>query len=374
MPVVSLKQRGYYFETDFSEGADPLTWEVTPSNSDVTTGTGGLLLQQGAAPVHLFLSELTNMKQFRLDLKNEYTPQTEQDMGGLIVYADDNDFIAVEEYYQNGEAHTFPWLRIVRDYNTYYAYWSEDGSVWNLIGSETFDRLAPKIGIFVQGDSPISMKAQHVRVVESTKVTVENVQAGMLVQLVDEQGAVLTQKRCRTNENKVELSIGHLTLPVYGKFVIQTDIGTLQGSRYQEVYGGDVYEYEIQPELLYSNQETGVMEYLDSGVDEFLGYLNAPSGQMYRDTLIYVRNPLPGTFNDITLTLASYGDYDHYLHFVEVAPDVDGVPGTFSSSVTIPTLATGEEKVFWLRMKRDETKPISEVYFAIKLDTSYFFG
>lgn len=372
MAVVSLKERGFIYEDNFSTGINA-RWEITPNiTSRVVYDGENLSIKHGPSRLYMFLNELTDTKEFIFDMQNNYNPSTDGDVGGLIAYAGDDDFIAIDEYFDlgTGTIQSYPWIRLVREHNYYYAYWSDNGVDWHSLGSSTFDQLGPKVGIFIEGDEGSDLVVEKVRVFKSNIVTVQNLLPGTKVKLVGVDGNVFDIKQCRTHDNKVLFNVSNLPVPFVAKIVIDTGIDELDDNTFMQIYGGDLYHFEVSPSVIFYIDETPY--HLNSSIEEFLGYLTKSTAS--QDCKLTVRNPLPGRFENIQVSLVQHHDTDHWERLVDIADDNNGVPGTWVDSVNISELASGSEHVLWVKLKREydlANYGTTAVYFGLKIDASY---
>ena len=94
MSVVTKVKSGFIYESDFSSLSSQ--WEVSDLNR-IELGNG-LLIKGGENTFYMYFNQLTTEKQFVIDVKNVYNPKSEENRGGILVYADENLFIALEEY------------------------------------------------------------------------------------------------------------------------------------------------------------------------------------------------------------------------------------------------------------------------------------
>lgn len=371
MALVSLKERGFIFEDDFSTGISA-RWEITPNTpSRVVYGDTGLALKHGSSRIFMFLKELTSTKEFVLDMKNIYNPTVDGDVGGLIVYAGEDDFIALDEYFDlnKGTAESYPWVRIVRNYNYYYAYWSNNGIEWHNLGSNTLDQLSPKIGVFLEGVVGSDLFVEKIRVIKSTLVTVGNLHSGIKISIVGPDDTVYATEICRKQDTKVQFDVSDLPIPFQGKFVIDTGVEVLEGSTFIDIFGGDFYHFEVSPDLIFHLGEEAIK--LNNGVEEFLGQFNQSSNEQV--CKVIVRNPLLGAFKNIKVSLAEYLGTDHWDRLIDIANDDGGVPGEWGDVVNIDELGPGVEKFMWAKLKReyDPTLYTSTVYFGLNVSAFY---
>ncbi len=371
-----LKQKGLIYEDDFTNISLDASWEVNPndlSRYSLTEVGGSLRLKHGVDPVYLFFTPLTNIPQFVFDMKNIYNPTIDGDVGGLVVYADTMDYISLEEYYDAvlGVTKTYPWLRLVREYNIYQAYWSEDGYTWNFIGTQQIDREAPKIGCFLRGTEGEPLDIDYIRICSSIYFTVSNLVEGTRVDLLDTNNNILETRVCPKGSTRVVFNLVKHGIPFPCKFQITTVNGDIFiDDTVYTVWGGDEYAFKPSPLDLYYINAQGMEVKIDPGLEEFLGYLNS-GGYLYKDIKMLAKNSMMhGEVSNITVKVISYKDPDDYL-LVQVANDVNGIPDQFGEQINLPNIGAGGTAIFWLRVNRPSDETGSEIYFGLDVGSAY---
>jgi hypothetical protein len=380
LSIVSLQAAGLLYEDSFDSTSLDSRLEIVPNDTgrwSLTEVSGSLRLKHGATPLYVFFEELTSIPQFVLDVKNVYNPTEAGDVGGVIVYANDDDFISLDEYFNTalGTTQTYPWLRVVRDYNTYYAYWSNDGVIWNAAGSQAFNNEVPRVGLFLVGTSGENMDVEYVRVSTSTKIVLTSLVGGMIVDMLGSDDTVIASKTCRTNDSTVAFRADNLVFPLSGKFRVTLPgvTPTSYTSDLFSVMAGDKYKFSFDLDLYYVDDEGSDVS-LGEAVEGFLGYLN--SGDLgYKLVKMKVKNNfVSGTFTSTSVTAVAYRLSDAYSRLVHVASDSAGSPGTFGQTINISSeIGAGQTEVFWLKVDRefDASKIGSEVFFGLNILSSY---
>lgn len=370
MSVVSKLRSGFIYESYFDDIDS--CWEISDLNR--VSVNGGLHIECGDTPVYLYFNQLSNEKQFVLDVKNVYNPTKGGETGGIIVYIDEDNFISLEEYYdeEKGVANVYPWLRLIRDYNVYSGYWSVDGKNWVLIGTHDFGGLTPKIGLFLDGTTE-NMLIEYVRIFRSPYVTVINPPPRTSLQLVGIDG-VMKQTLVPVHYPKVAFPISSLGIPLEAKFrwviseeeIVETDY-------FRNMWGGDEFKFQISLDLYYKDGEA--FKQVDSNEEEFLGYINSGGtdleGLRNRDILMRLNNSHDYIFRNVSVTALPYkGDYD-ISRFVSMSLDKESLDtGTLAIDLgDIPPLT---EKYFWVRICRAEEYEtgIAEIYFSLDISSS----
>jgi hypothetical protein len=369
MGVIHLQRPGLLLDS---------RWEIVPNDPtrwSLDSAAGEVRLKHGLEPIYLFLPTLSEEKQFVLDVKNTYNPLTSPDVGGLVVYSDPTDHIKLEEYFDvsKGTSQSYPWLRLVRDYNSYSAYWSEDGIHWHFIGTQEFDRTMPRIGLFLEGESGEDLLVEHVRVYRATEAVIGGLVEGIRVDLTDENGNVVDSRVCPAGQSEIHFPLTDKPIPYSGHFrlVMNEASDPLLSPLLPAIWGGDTYVFGQNADLYYVDED-GAERRLAENIEEFLGYINNGS-QLYREIKMIAKNDNAKALQ-INIGLTPSHGTDHYARLVHLAPDANGAPGAYSSGVTLPTIASGNQGVFWLKVSR-ETDPAlyhltTEVYFGLNVSSN----
>lgn len=366
MSVVTKVKSGFIYESDFSSLSSQ--WEVSDLNR-IELGNG-LLIKGGENTFYMYFNQLTTEKQFVIDVKNVYNPKSEENRGGILVYADENLFIALEEYYDSlkGTAETYPWLRLVRDYNVYSGYWSEDGKQWELVGTHDFGELSPKIGIFLSGKDE-DMLIEYIRIFRSPYITIHNPPPRSKIQLVGQDG-VLKSMICPVHYPKVVFPVSSFGVPFDGRFRWESEDGHYEETEFfRDLWGGDEFKFQISLDLYY--KVGGEFKRVETNEEEFLGHVNTfnKEGVYKRKILMKVKNPHHTRFYNVEIGLDKYKDFSDYEKYVGISLDEDG---EYGQKIVLGTVEPQSERYFWLELKRAEevSTGISEVYFSLKIDSN----
>ncbi|WP_145052846.1 hypothetical protein [Paenibacillus xylanexedens] len=379
MGIVSLKRRGLIYQSDFSVPSLEPEWEVLPNDParlSLTEAAGSLRLKHGGSPLYLFYAPLSETKQFVMDVQNVYNPTMATDTGGIAVFAGEQEYLMLEEYFDTtkGTVATYPWIRIIRDYNQYSMYWSDDRVSWNIIGSEGFDVLKPKVGLFLGGSSGENMDVQNVTICHSTKFEVTNIGAGTKVILKDATGTIVAEKTCRSTDASVFFDTSGLPQPFTGSLEVTLRSGvSFSSAEKLDIWGGDQYAFEPNVDLFFIDQEDKEVA-LESGVEAFLGFLN-PGNSGYRNIRMLAKNLMSaGALTDVTIQTSSYKQTDQYSRLVSLAKDDAGTPGILGSTVNLGIIAVGEATPFWLQVRRETDAGLTgktEAYFGLSARATY---
>ncbi|MDQ0655352.1 hypothetical protein [Paenibacillus sp. W2I17] len=380
MGIVRRQEKGLIYFDEFNKSELDSGWEVlTDDHGRYNADHGVLELRHGESPIYMFFTELTEIEEFVFDVKNEYNPTVEGDSGGLIVYADDENVVKLEEYFdaEKGMARSYPWIRLVRSFNVYSAYWSEDGKIWRFIGNQEVISSVPKIGLFLEsGTQGEPLLINHIRIQRSARVKVDNLKQGYQVELRDQAGKTLEKKICKYENTSIMFDFQRYGYPFTGSFAVTLPDGNrFESSDILSIYGGDTYYFEPRVDLYYREYSDNG-EFLDMRLQDnqerFLGYMS--SGQSVTENVLFIaKNSLnQGVFQNVNFELASYRG-DQYQNVVRLAPDVEGEPGAWSMQVNATEITPESPYQFWVRVERLDTSTNYEaqVTFGIKVSSTY---
>lgn len=315
----------------------------------------------------MFLNSLTDISDFVLDIKVNFTPASENSTGGLIVKANEDNYLVLEEYF-DGLEDKYIWYRLIRDNNRYTAFWSSDGVVWNLIGVQYFGLSEVKIGAFFDGEGTEEFKIDYVRVFSSNVFQVTDITEGTKVELLNSSGVVVDRKTCLKGRTGVSFSMDGLPIPFYGRVRIILPYGkVLEDSNYFNIYLGDAYKFYPSLDLFYLNS-SGEWEDLKANFEEFLGYYNSTATTF--GVKMKLKNFLPKRFLNIKVDVIEYKGSGH-SQFVWLAEDSGGVPGTLVKSLNIAEILPDAESYFWLVIQKPPDFSIDKLYFGLNINSNY---
>lgn len=357
MSVLTRIESGYLFDSDFS--GISTDWEINDFSR--VSLSDGLVIGKGTEPFFMFLPLLTKEKKFVLDVKNEYNPTLPNEMGGIVIYANENNYICLEEYYdaEKGTVMSYPWIRLVRDHNVYSGYWSNDGLNWNLVGINNFGELSSKIGLFLEG-SKFDMKINYVRAFKSPYIDILNPPPGNM-QLVGEN-SVLKSLVTPTFIPKVSFPISQYGVPFGGRFRWESNGEIVETAFMRDLWGGDVFKFQIAMDLYYFNGT----EYkrVETNEEEFLGHLNTIGGGVSLDRNV-IKMKLVNThqylFESVSVRLDEHKGFD-YKDYVGLSADNT----TFNDVATLNNVEPYSEVEFFLEIKRGIVN-VEEVLFALRV-------
>lgn len=376
MGIITRRQSGLIFSESFdSMQLDPRL-EIAPYDTNrwsLEEPARVLRLKHGATPIYAFLNDLTATKQFVLDIKNDYNPTTFGDVGGIIVYGSDSDYITLDEYFNasQGTTHTYRWLRLVRDYNTYYGYWSDDGVAWHAIGSQEFDNQSPRIGLFLLGEAGQDLVIEEVRATAGTDLIVENVKPGQQIDLLDGAGNVLDSKIGRDNTSRVSFPLGMYQSPLPARVSVAGTAGVSPETSYS-FWGGDVFAINYAVDLFFIDDDGNSVP-LEDNIEAFLGYLSIGIDDEKAVKMVARNIFTTGVFSSVLVTTADYNGTGQFSRVVSLAADDSGMPGTHQPTLNLPAIPAGGEQAFWVLLTRetDPARLMSEISFGLTVTAAF---
>lgn len=379
MGVITLLESGFLYRDDFTDQGLSPVWDILPYDlSRVDKKADKVLIKHGEEPIHIILSMLTNENECILDVNNTYVPSHSVDVGGIIVRGSSDESLTAEEYYDpdTNSVHSYPWVRIVRSFNNYSAYWSNDGCEWNLIGSSYFDNPSPKIGIYLGGELGSDYELLEVRAYKRTNITIGNLTPGMAVNIIDTDGTIMRSTKCLKLRDTVEINVSDLPMPFNGRFqFVMTDNSVFNDDTVYSIYGGDKYQFNVTPVIHfeYTDPISGTKEFkpLVPNIEEFMGYFGATHGITAR-VRMKITNPYAGTFKDTSIAVVKHLTDYHDSH-VFIANDISGSMGTTAKSIIVKSVTPSSEVYFWIQMERGDiaTQYSSQLTFGLDVITKF---
>ncbi|WP_241254544.1 cell adhesion protein [Brevibacillus sp. SYP-B805] len=272
----------------------------------------------------------------------DYIPAKAGDEGGIIVWKDGYFKL---EFLESLDTTT-------KEYSQWRAH--KIGSRWEFSadrgsGYELFDAAfldATKAGIILKNpyeDGYEPLRLDRVILCRGKKVSVGNLGPGYTVYLCDENGYEVKSLVVPPEHSGVEFELP--TIPFTGMIrVFGVGNAFLSSIGPTVMYGGDVFVLGTDLEVWWNGKELRI----DSST-----YL----GTMYDNQILVqmeVRNPTTATYaQDIKVSVMQYLNEFGY-EWVDVAPDVGGLPGEFADTINIGDLAPQEGKYIWVKVTRLE--------------------
>ena len=379
MGVITRLESGFLFSDNFTDTGIANEWDLFPYDlTRVEKKIDSVVLKHGSEPLHMILNMLTNEDECVLDVKNSYVPTTDGDVGGIVVIGATDERVCLEEYFDttSNQTYSYPWIRLVKSYNNYSAFWSNDGHNWNLIGSSYLGSSAPKIGVFLGGDNGSDYELNEVLAYKSSKIKISNLTPGMEVSIFDENGTLLRSAKCLEFRDYVNINIGDLPMPFKGTFSFNMIDGSVfNDDSFYTIYGGDKFEFNITPVLYYEHTDelTGITSFkqLLPNIEEFMGYFGANHGITTRVRMKAV-NPYAGNFTDTVITVVEYLT-NYHLNHVYLGEDVNGSMGTTTKALIIKNIGVGDEYNFWVQMERGDItlQSANQLTFGLNVVTKF---
>jgi hypothetical protein len=330
------REDGKIRDDSFTTGALPNDWIITPNSSfSLSERPGYLRILRDATKDILALFPVPSS--FAIEIEADYHPTEAADNGGLLLFRDSEQKVEFLEMYTNETATDVSRWRAVGE-NSVFDLYSDSGNSMEFIDSAAIEPV--KAGIILKkGDAPgfVPLDVQRVIVTTSDTLTVGNLQDGMTVELVDTGGNVHASVVASGGAAALKMP----TLRFDGKLVLR------QGSSILEevsnvFYGGDRYDRGTSLKIVtdeITKTELSVTAPTDLGL--------MINGVLLKKLWVY--NPEPVYVSTVSIDVVQWSSKFGY-QWVDIADDVNGSPGTFGDSITIPLIAPGGLVPFYVRV------------------------
>ncbi|MCX7610396.1 MAG: hypothetical protein N2043_02260 [Ignavibacterium sp.] len=349
MPLTRIKTGKIYF-THFDETELDTFWDISPKGSvapfSLTERRGFLRIKHNETeePTRI-LFNIPNID-FVIEIRNEYYPMNEQNIGGLTAFQEIRNKIELLEYFDGsqGQSINYTHMRLKKHGQMYEGYGSKDGGfVWTLIGAKTSKEME-KIGFVLYGEpnennEPFDI--DYLSIYESTDVYVKNLEPNSIVTLLDEFGNVVDKKVCGEKTDYVRLDASKRKIPFNGRIVYVDPTKTkMLETELMEIWGGDVFYNGLCLDFYVKDQKVDIFDFYLGNMDN--GVIELP---------VEVENPCEEPVRDIYIRVEPYKWYFGH-QWVEIAQDDYGVPGDYKKEIYLGHIYPGERHYFWLRIKR----------------------
>lgn len=342
MSILNRVESGLIYFNDFDSSNLDYNLKLSSTESGrFEIGGGYLTLFHGVTPFKIFLKVLED--KYVAVMKNDYNPTIVGDVGGLTVFQDEITDIEIEEYYNEAEGvtKTYPFLKIEKDDLNYYAYWSDDGITWYLLGSTAVIFSGENVGVFLKGSSGESLKVDFIKIYKSNFIKLINLLKGTKIELFDSNDNL-----CVTTT--VDDSIFYIQAPYYpfsGYFKFYSIDGQIyEQSEILTMWGGDAYIKESNLDIEYNNST------IQSGEELDLGTLN--------NTITLSFNLINNTsivFNNVKVSVVQWNDNDAYKLADVSLDDVQ-----YYDSMVIPEIKPTESYTVYVKLVKQEVVRIQD--------------
>lgn len=331
------REDGKIRDDSFTTGALPPDWIITPSGSfSLSERPGYLRILRDATKDILALFPVPSSS-FAIEIEAEYSPIEAADNGGLLLFRDSEQKVEFLEIFTDETATDVSrWRAVGKD--SVFDLYSDSGNGMEFVDSAVIEPL--KAGIILKkGDAPgfVPLDVHRVIVTTSDTLIVGNLQDGMIVELMDTGGEVRTSAIARGGVASLKMP----TLRFDGKLVLRQGSSILEEVT-NTFYGGDRYDRGTSLKIVtddITKTELSVIEPTDLGL--------MINGVLLKKLWVY--NPEPVYVSTVSIEVVQWGSKFGY-QWVDIAEDVNGSPGTFGDSITIPLIAPGGLVPFYVRV------------------------
>jgi len=330
--------------------SDPTPQEPTPATPTPVTPAmptpvvSQLVLAHSDQDTMVLFDLPQNEHELLLQVTADYVPTKAGDEGGIIIWKDGYFKLEFLESLDTTTREYSQWR--AHKIGTRWEFSADRGSGYELFDSAFLD--ATKAGVILKNpyeDGYEPLRLDRVILCRGTKVSVGNLGPGYTVYLCDENGYEVRSLVVPPEHSGVEFELP--TIPFTGMIRV-FDVGNvfLSSIGPTVMYGGDIFLLGTDLEVWWNGKELSV----DGST-----YL----GTMYDNQILVqmeVRNPTTATYaKDIKVSVLQYLNEFGY-EWVDVAPDVGGVPGEFADQINIGDLAPQEVKYIWVKVTRLEPR------------------
>lgn len=338
------KHSGLVFRDQFISQSN---W-VTTSPSNTSFGAGLVITHNASKDVRVMrdIPHGVNV----LEMTVDYTPLSEGDAAGVILYAGDGNFIEVVESIDDTQGN-FTDYKIICHNDEFNVFILRDNE-YEFVTSST--SAFTKFGFVTkQGDTSFeSLKAIEAFGARNQFLTFGSMPDGAYAEITYDDGTTVTE----TAVDKViqhELKHAEQTLTV--------KIFTYDA---QEIYNetklfsaGD--EYYAATELLVLKDGVELSEVDPNEIGSLAGNIV--------ERQLEIRNPLGFEIKNIYVQIKEYQQYGGYL-LADIALDDNNMPGTYADELHIPTLEPNSSVFFWIKFdKTNDTQGLYSLYTTIAL-------
>lgn len=285
----------------------------------------------------------------------DYFPTVSGDTGGLIVYENGTDSIEfLERYDSASNVDNKEWMAVSNGDQWDFYTKTDDG--FSFIDSDSI--TANKIGFVLKSGASaeyIDLNVSRMIITKKTSIVLAGLEYGMTAILKDVNGNEVNRASVELNMTGVELPLPDLEYA--GIIEIQKDGESLQ-SLSGIYYGGDIYALGSDIVVMWDGQE------LSSTSSTNIGSME----NGVREIMLTVRNDSAIDVSNIMISISQYDDEFGYS-WADIAPDVNGAPGTYSDQIQIPSLSVGGQYFMWLKVtKGSDHFGIGQLKFNIHIE------
>jgi hypothetical protein len=334
-------------------------WILSPSNANIDK-TSGLKIFNSPADVSLIRN--VSFDCCVIDIKNTFNPLEILDVSRISIFENDIS-LDLEEYYDavEGTSNTYPYFRIIKNFNSYSFHWSSDGLVWNFIATEDIALDTPSLKITLVGGGSQDYILDFVKIYELPIVRIRNISAGNTVEVYNSNNVLVGSNKVILERNYADIELINTELPLSGYIKILDSTNTQVGGNrtFTEMWGGSIYSVLVTLDLYNELDEPLTTESIKA-----LGMIRGE----YFEKLFRVKNNSTVPILGCSLMVKSVAEGDG-SELVFIAPENDNVNG-YSTAMILGDMNPNDEIHFWLKINKDVINTSrAEIDFALEVDS-----
>ena len=368
---------GNVFIDNFDEANLDSRWTISPSldsRYSLVERPGYLRMKHAESSTYI-LTNIPAMDTIMFDIKNDYKPAVSTDIGGIVVFKTLSDRVELVEYYDPvlDVSRNYLYVRMFKSGDVYDGYGSQDGVVWELIGSVRVEDAA-KIGLVLNGEvSPLSenFDIDYVSMYKDRFLYVENLQENMIANLYDKNNVLQQTYTVPTDGSIAKFDMFSLPIPFEGYIQLLSPASIfIEQTESQLLYPGDEFQYMISMTVKFQRKRIVLVTddsgntipttVLEDDVDFMLDGLSN-IGRMDDSTLeglITVTNLDNADISNIEAYIELYTD-SYASHTVKLSKDDMGTPLNYQDVVAF-TVSALSSYSFWIRISVNNINSLSK--------------
>lgn len=345
---------GKIFDDNF-DTLDTNRWSVLSPSSSITHNLGVLRLARtnSGRSTNVMFEMPQDEEQLVMQVHADYTPMAESEGGGIVIWENAREKVEFLETVNSGNNLTYSVWRATKRHNLWSFYAQQADSAWELF--DTTICLNPIMMGVTLRDNKINgyqpLLVRRVILCRGTHITVVNIGNGMKAVLKDKDGNIVSEAEVPFNYSGVSIELP--TIPFTGTVEVHqydstadqwTSISELE--EVTEMYGGDMYVKGTDLKIKWNGKD------LSETKPTHIGSLK--EDKILTQMTLYNDNEFDVAENTEVRVAAYFDNFG--WKWVDLAPDVGGVPGTFHDTlVIVGTLQPGDEFDFWVRVSKGDT-------------------
>jgi hypothetical protein len=291
-----------------------------------------------------------------IDIKNNFNPLSAVSRATISIFENADLSLDIEEYFESGKTNAYSYIRIVKDYNRYNFFGSDDYLNWDFFGSEEVEILSPKLQITLFSGSDIDYIINKINIHQLPTVEFRGLTPGDKISILEYgtsnilQTGIVPQNKSYT---KLDFSKIEKNKNIQVVFSNATEDYFISGS--MNICGGDIYQYDYYINIVDSENNPLSPEHIN--------YMGGIAGGEVIKSYTF-KNDSGTNFSACTLNITSKGD-DSYLNVTMS----DTETGTFGSSLNVGAINDTQTKTFYVKVTKDTTQKYADIQFNLQVET-----